>query len=118
MKIFLFFTLFLTYITPAQADYLIYQEIMKEKSRTDRNTYQKQVFDKTRDALLAYEQIESRVDYLLFKLKNSTFGQYSEHILFITPFITGNIGLSANNFNFYYKHHDSKRAGIEYSVQF
>lgn len=75
------------------------------------------LLDTTRDALLSYEYIRRRSDYLIFKLQNSILGDYSSELMVLAPLVTGNIELNAFDMNIYYNHHAS-RAGVRYSTEF
>lgn len=77
----------------------------------------KKMVKKTTDALLAYDLIERRADYFVFKLKNLTFGEYSDQVLFLAPVVTGKVEVRAYNLNFYYDYNRSK-SGVKYTYRF
>ncbi len=79
--------------------------------------YQSKVFDKTRDALLSVDYIEERADYFVFKLKNLTFGEYAEDVMYVAPLFTGRFEVRAFNFNLYYNTFQEK-GGLKYKVSF
>jgi len=79
--------------------------------------YQDKMLDKTKDALLSFDYIEDRADYLVFKLKNLTFGDYSDNVMYVTPLVTGSVVMSAYNFNVYYNHFQ-KKSGVQFKVKF
>ncbi len=72
---------------------------------------------KTKDALLSFDYIEKRADYLVFKLKNLTFGEYSENVMYIAPIITGNLEVNVHGVNIYYDHF-SEKSGFKYKFKF
>ena len=71
----------------------------------------------TRDALMSYDKVEERANYFVFKLKNMTFGDYTDQVLIITPFITGQLEFTFNEVNFYYDHQGSE-SGFRYELRF
>ncbi len=72
---------------------------------------------KTKDALLSFDYVEERADYFVFKLKNLTFGEYSDNIMYIAPLVTGNIEFSMYDINIYYDHFSDK-SGFKYKIKF
>ena len=72
---------------------------------------------KTRDALMSYDFIEERANYLTNKIKNITFGEYADHVLLVTPFLTGQFEFNMNDINFYYDHHGNE-SGLRYQLRF
>ena len=78
---------------------------------------QSQFLDRTKDALLSYDYIEERADYVIFKLKNITFREYTEHILYFAPLVTGNVQVRLNDFDIYYDYNSAK-SGFQYKIRF
>lgn len=76
-----------------------------------------QLVSKTKDALLSFDFIENRADYFVFKLKNLTFGDYSEDVLYIAPFFTGKLEVSMYDVHLYYNHFQNK-TGLKYKIKF
>jgi hypothetical protein len=101
-------------------------------SSVEANTFQYHYFDleepqrtlgkgklvsKTKDALFSFDYIEDRADYLVFKFKNLTFGEYTDSLMYVAPLVTGNIEFSMYDINFYYDHFSSK-SGVKYKIKF
>ena len=84
---------------------------------SDKNENQSKAGVKTKDALLSIDAVEERADYLVFKLKNLTFGEYSEDVMLIAPLVTGELEFSANEFKVYYNHFQN-RGGVKYKYTF
>ncbi len=82
------------------------------------NKHQKKAFRKTRKALLKIDAIEERANYFVFKLKNLTFGEYSDNIVYLAPIMTGKLEFSVHKFNFYFDHLDNNKGGVKYSLKF
>ena len=72
---------------------------------------------KTKDAFFSYEQVEERADYFAFKLKNLTFGEYTEQVLYAAPLITGRVEFSIERINFYFDYNNQK-SGVKYKIGF
>jgi hypothetical protein len=72
---------------------------------------------KTKDALMSFDYIEDRADYLVFKFKNLTFGEYTDDIMYISPLVTGDIQISMYDINIYYDHFNSKTS-FKYKIKF
>jgi hypothetical protein len=72
---------------------------------------------KTKDALLSYSVVEERADYFTFKLKNLTFGEYSDQILYVAPLITGRVEFSIHRVSFTYDFVENKTK-IKYKIMF
>ena len=98
----------------AYANY-IEQRLDLEQSPINNN--QSSMLDKTKDALMSFDYIEDRADYFVFKLKNLTFGEYSEDLMYIAPAITGSVEIRAYNMNVYYNHFQNS-GGIKYKMKF
>ena len=75
------------------------------------------MFRKTTDALLSYDLVERRADYFVFKLKNLTFGEYSDQVLLFAPVVTGKVEVRAYDLKFYYDYKKSK-SGVKYTFKF
>lgn len=75
------------------------------------------LIDKTKDALLSIDYIEKRADYFVFKLKNLTFGEYTDNVMYIAPLATGKVEFSMYDVNVYYDHFKNK-SGIKYKFSF
>jgi hypothetical protein len=78
---------------------------------------QSQYLDRTKDALLSYDYIEERADYMIYKIKNMTFREYSDHVLYLAPIVTGSVQVRVNNFDIYYDYNSAK-SGFKYKVRF
>ena len=61
---------------------------------------------KTKDPLFSYGLVEERAEYFAFKIKQLTFGEYTEQVLFISPLITGNLEFHAMDMKFYYNYNN------------
>lgn len=94
-----------------------YDELFKPEEFYLKNKFQSQFAERTKDALLSYDYIEDRADYLVFKLKKLTFGEYSDHVLYLAPLVTGKVEINAYRVNIYYDSLASK-GGIKYKVKF
>lgn len=105
------------YSTICWASYVTSYELLVENEEPEISKYQSKFLDKTKDALLKIDHIEERADYFIFKLKNLTFGEYSDNVLYLAPLVTGDIQVQAYNFNVYYNHLQDK-GGIKYKVSF
>ena len=81
------------------------------------NPHQSKAGSRTTAALLSIDAVQERADYLVFKLKNLTFGEYSDDVMIITPFLTGKIEFNANRFNLYYSHFQNE-GGVNYNLSF
>jgi hypothetical protein len=79
---------------------------------------QDKALDITRDALLSIDYIENRTNYFLFKLKNMTFGNYTDEVMILAPFVTGRFEFSMYDLSFYYDHFNNNKSGVRYSVRF
>ena len=90
---------------------------MLEVEESYKNNNQDKLLTKTKDALLSFDHVEERADYFVFKLKNLTFGEYSENVMYLAPVLSGNVEFQAQNFNFYYNHFQDK-GGVKYSLSF
>lgn len=109
------FIIILLFTSSAFASYV--DQYLLEIEESDYNANQSQAGNKTRDALMSINSIQERADYFVYRLKKLTFGEYTEDIMIITPFITGEIEFNADQFNIYYNHFSS-RAGVRYNVTF
>ncbi len=76
-----------------------------------------QLVNKTKDALLSIDHIEERANYFVFKLKNLTFGEYSDEAMILAPFITGNISFKVNDITLNYDYY-LNRSSLNYIYQF
>lgn len=101
---------------PLKASTSLYQSFI-DREEPQKTLGEGKLVSKTRDALLSFDYIEQRADYLVFKIKNLTFGEYSDNILFIAPLVTGNVQFSMYDINFYYDHLDNK-SGFKYKIKF
>lgn len=81
------------------------------------NPNQGQAANVTRDALMSVDGVQERADHFVYQIKKLTFGDYTDDILIITPFITGDVQFTANDFNVYYNHFQN-RGGVEYNINF
>ena len=88
-----------------------------DNEEIDFNSNQTKFVDKTKDALLAVDFIEKRANYLAFKIKNLTFGNYSDHLIYVAPFITGKVEVKMYDFDLYYDHLSTK-SGVNYKYTF
>ena len=112
----IYFILILSLISfSAIAGYM--DQYLLETEQSDFNPNQRDAGTVTRDALMSIEAIQERSDYLVYKLKTLTFGEYTDDVMVIAPLITGEIEFSANQFNLYYNHFQS-RGGVRYQVAF
>ncbi len=74
--------------------------------------------DLTRDALMSYDYIVERSDYLIYKFKQLTLGEHADNLMFLAPFISGRIEIQAyKDVNFYYNSF-SQKGGFRYNVNF
>ena len=77
-----------------------------------------QMMNNTRDALMSYDYIVERSDYLIYKFKQLTFGEYADKVMILAPLISGNIEIQAHSdFNLFYNHHQG-RGGLRYNINF
>lgn len=81
------------------------------------NPNQGRAANMTRDALMQVDGVQERADYFVYQIKKLTFGEYTDDVLIITPFITGDLQFTANDINFYYNHFQN-RGGVEYNINF
>lgn len=72
---------------------------------------------KTKDALLSYEIVEKKADYFAFKLKNLTFGDYSEQVLYAAPLFTGKLEFSIHRIQFSFDIAQNK-SSLKYKIYF
>ena len=72
---------------------------------------------KTKDALLSYDYVEERADYLTFKLKNLTFGDYTDQVLYVAPLFTGRLEFSIQRVRFTYDYAENK-SHVKYKIMF
>ncbi len=89
-----------------------------DAEETPKSLYQDKALDITKDALLSVDFIENRANYFIFKLKNLTFGEYSENVLYIAPLVTGKFQFSMFKLDFYYDHFNNNKSGVKYTVSF
>tara|TARA_Y100000768_G_scaffold388784_1_gene387171 strand:+ start:13969 stop:14316 length:348 start_codon:yes stop_codon:yes gene_type:complete len=72
----------------------------------------------TRDALLSYDAVVERSDYLIYKFKQLTFGEYADQLMILAPLISGRVEFQAyKDVNFYYNSF-SQSGGFRYSINF
>jgi len=81
------------------------------------NPHQNQAGNRTTAALLSIDEVQERADYFVYKFKQLTFGEYSDDVMIIAPFITGRVEFSANRFNLYYSHFQNE-GGVNYNLSF
>ncbi len=114
MKYLFFFFCCLIVGSPCKAylyeSYLDQEEPPKSKA-------QGKLVSKTKDALLSIDYIEDRANYFVFKLKNLTFGDYSDEVMYLAPIVTGNLEFKVQGVNFYYDHF-SEKSGFQYKIKF
>lgn len=72
----------------------------------------------TRDALMSYDYVVERSDYLIYKFKQLTLGEYADHLLILAPIVSGRVEFQAyKDVNFYYNSF-SQSGGFRYSINF
>lgn len=115
-KWFLTISMFIGSSKMAFAEYSYFSLLIDEEEPVI-SLHQDKLEAKTKDALLSYEFIEERADYFAFKLKNLTFGEYTDQVLYVAPLFTGRLEFSIHRFNFY---HDelAKKSGLKYKIKF
>ena len=72
----------------------------------------------SKDALMSFDYVEKRADYFMFKLKNLTFGEYSDNVLYIAPVLIGKVEVNIHGFRLYYDHLNDQKSGFKYKVKF
>lgn len=75
------------------------------------------MFGMTSKALMSYERVENRADYLVMKIKNATFGDDTEKVLMFAPIITGKLEFFIEDFKVYLDTRDEE-SGIKYTYNF
>ena len=68
-------------------------------------------------ALLSYDAIKDRTDELVLKIKRKTFGEYSDEVLLLLPFVTGEVEFTISDLRFYHQHRKEK-TGVKYVYNF
>ena len=75
------------------------------------------MLSETRDALLSYEIIQQKTNFLSQKLEKMLLGEYTEKFLIFAPLITGKVEFTALDVNFYVDTRSS-RGGVNYTYNF
>lgn len=71
-----------------------------------------------RNALMSYDHIEERANFLIYKFKKLTLGEHADKFLILAPIATGRIEFQAyRDLNFYYNSF-SQSGGLRYNVDF
>jgi hypothetical protein len=75
------------------------------------------MLSETRDALLSYELVQEKTNFLSQKLEKMLLGGYTEKFLIFAPLITGKVEFRALDVNFYVDTRSS-RGGVNYTYNF
>lgn len=102
----------------ALADANILAEFISDSNYTEANPNQNKFLDLTKDALLSYDRIEERTNYFAMKIKNRTFGEYTDNILVLAPALTGKVLLKVYGVEFKYSHFKNQRTEMKYTYKF
>lgn len=77
-----------------------------------------QMANSTRDALMSYDFILERSDYLIFRFKQMTLGDYADRVMIFAPLISGQFEINAyKDINLFYDRH-AGRGGFKYNINF
>ena len=72
----------------------------------------------TRDALMSYDYIVERSDYLIYRFKQLTLGEHADKFMILAPLVSGRVEFQAyEDINFYYNSF-SQSGGFRYSINF
>lgn len=114
MKILLILTIFCFNVHAN--DYYSYRLYFQEEPESSRLN-EGHAIDRTRSALMRFDIVQKRAEYFTRKLKNMTFGEYTEDIMIIAPLLTGELEFNVNDINVFIDH-NSERAGFRYRYRF
>lgn len=92
-------------------DEFVYQE------EPEISQHQAKFATKTKAAFESFQIVRDRTKYLEFKLRNLTFGEYTDHVLYVAPLITGRVEVRIEKINIYYDYNSSK-SGVSYKYKF
>ena len=71
-----------------------------------------------RDALMSYDHIMERSNYLIYRFKKLTLGEHADKFMILAPFISGRVEFEAyRDVNFYYNSF-SQSGGFRYNINF
>lgn len=108
---YLLFNFILIFYFSAQA-----YELEEEESQV--GVSNARMMDQSREALMSYDFIVERSNYLIYKIKKLTFGEYADQLLILAPLVSGNIEFQAHrDLNVFYNH-SAGRGGLRYSINF
>lgn len=72
----------------------------------------------TTEALMSYDFIVERSNYLLYRFKKLTFGEYADEVMILAPIISGQFELKAyKDINVFYNR-NTQRGGFNYNINF
>lgn len=69
---------------------------------------QHNIADRTKDALLSYPEIEATANYWAKRIQRKTLGDYANHVMYMAPFITGEVSVRYKKFDFNIDYRDQK----------
>ena len=64
--------------------------------------------DRTKDALLSYPEIEATANYWAKRIQRNTLGDYAQHLMYVAPFVTGEVSLRYKKLDFNLDYRDQK----------
>lgn len=100
----------------ARANYY-YELHYTEEQEPEKSRVQDKALTRTRTALMRFKQVRQRTKYFTRKLKNLTFGEYSDEVMYLAPFVSGEFQFSVSDIDFYYDR-NSEKAGLRYKFNF
>lgn len=66
------------------------------------------IADRTKDALLSYPEVEATANYWARRIQRKTLGEYAEHLMYVAPFVTGEVSLRYKKLDFNLDYKDQK----------
>lgn len=109
--------IYLSIIFAGYVEANIYDSFLEQREIDNNKKFQSKFLDKTRDALLSYDIVEERANYILHRVKNMTFGEYSDHVLYLAPIASGHVEMKVYDINVYYDHF-AQKSGFKYKIEF
>jgi hypothetical protein len=92
-------------------DEFVYQE------EPEISEHQSKFATKTKAAFESFQIVRDRTKYLELKVRNLTFGEYTDQVLYVAPLITGKVEVQIEKFNIYYDY-NSNKSGVRYKYKF